>query len=168
MADKLKAGIVGCGAVATFRHIPAFERLRGKVIIQAVCDKNKHLALETAKKHGIPAAYAELSEMLSKENLDIIDICTPPQIHAPLAVEALEHGCHVLLEKPMALKVSDCDEMISVSRDHKVKLCIIHNQLFYPPLLKAKELVSKGVIGDLIGMRIFMSDPKDEMIMGEK
>jgi len=165
MPERLKVGIVGCGGIANLRHIPGFKRLGKNVVIQAVCDKNKELALEVAKKHGIPAAYAELSEMLSKENLDIIDICTPPQIHAPLAVEALEHKCHVLLEKPMALKTSDCDEMISVSRVHKVKLCIMHNQLFYPPLLKAKELVSKGAIGDLIGMRIFMSDPKDEMIM---
>ena len=165
MAGKLKVGIVGCGGVATLRHIPAFERLKGNVVIQAVCDKNKDLALEAAKKHGIPAAYAELSEMLSKETLDIVDICTPPQTHAPLTIEAIENDCHVLLEKPMALKTSDCDEMINASHRNKVKLCIAHNQLFYPPVIKARRLVADGAIGNFIGMRILMSDPRDEMIM---
>lgn len=165
MTDKLRVGIVGCGAIAEKRHVPSFMRLRGSAVVQAVCDKNENVAKEIARKYNIPKTYRDLSDMLLGESLDIVDICTPPQTHAPLAIEALEHGCHVLLEKPMALKVSDCDEMISASLNHKVKLCVIHNQLFCPPLLKAKELVAKGVIGDLIGMRILMSDPKDEMIM---
>ena len=167
MPDKLKAGIVGCGAIASIRHIPAFLKLKGKVILQAVCDKNESLASDTARKYGISGVYTDLSQMLAKENLDVVDICTPPQIHAPLTIEAIESGCHVVLEKPMALKTSDCDEMIAASQKHNVKLCVIHNQLFYPPVIKARELVAKGAIGDFIGMRIFMSDPRDEMIMRE-
>lgn len=165
MADKLKVGIVGCGAIAGIRHIPAFMKLKRYVTLQAVCDKNESLANNTAKKYAIPKAYSDLSQMLSKEKLNIVDICTPPQVHAPLAIEAMEHGCHVLLEKPMALKTSDCDEMINVSCNHKVSLCIAHNQLFYPPFLRARKLVADGAIGDFIGMRIFISDPRDEMIM---
>ena len=165
MADKLKVGIVGCGAVATLRHIPAFRRLKKNAVIQAVCDRNEDLALEVASKYKIPMAYAELSTMLSKEKLDIVNICTPPQTHTSLAMEAMEQGCHVLLEKPMALKTSDCDEMINASYKHKVKLCVVHNQLFYSPFLKARKLVAEGAIGNFIGMRIFVSDPRDEMIM---
>lgn len=167
MADKLRVGIVGCGAIASIRHIPAFLKLKRNVIIQAVCDKNENVARDTARKNGIPEAYADLSQMLVKENLDVIDICTPPQIHAPLTIEAIESGCHVVLEKPMALKTADCDEMITASQKHNVKLCVIHNQLFYPPVIKARKLVAEGAIGDFVGMRIFMSDPKDEMIMRE-
>lgn len=165
MPDKLKVGIIGCGAIAVMRHIPAFVRLKSKVTIQAVCDKNENLAKDVGNKHHIPKAYSEFSEMLSSENLDIVDICTPPRVHTPLAIEALEYGCHVLLEKPMALKTSDCDEMINASHKHNVKLCVIHNQLFYPPLVRARRLVAEGAIGDFIGMRIFMSDPRDEMIL---
>lgn len=165
MPDKLRAGIVGCGAIARTRHIPAFMKLKRDVTLQAVCDRNESLAQDTAHKYGIPGVYTDLSQMLAGEKLDIVDICTPPQIHATLALEALGNGCHVILEKPMALKTSDCDEMIAASRKHNVKLCVIHNQLFYPPVIKARELVAKGAIGDFIGMRIFMSDPRDEMIM---
>lgn len=167
MPDKLKIGIVGCGAIASIRHVPAFLKLKKLVTLQAVCDKNKSLAQDTARKFGVPGAYTDLSQMLSKENLDIIDICTPPQIHTPLTIEAIEGGCHVVLEKPMALKTADCDEMITASRKHNRKLCVIHNQLFYPPVVKARKLVVEGAIGEFIGVRIFMSDPRDEMIMRE-
>ena len=165
MANKLQVGIVGCGAVAVKRHIPGFIRLKRDVLLQAVCDRNEDLAKEAARKYNIPKTYQSLSQMLSKENLDIVDICTPPQIHAPLTVEALEHGCHILLEKPMALTTSDCDQMLDASHKYGGKLCIVHNVLFHPPLLKARKLVAEGAIGDFIGMRIFLSDPRDEMIM---
>lgn len=165
MPDKLKVGIVGCGGVATMRHIPAFMRLKSRVNIQAVCDKNESLAKEAANRYHIPEAYSDFSHMLSKERLDIVDICTPPQIHTPLTLEAIENSCHVILEKPMALKTSDCDEMINASHKHNVKLCVVHNQLFYPPIIRARRLVGEGAIGDFIGMRILKSDPRDEMLL---
>jgi len=165
MSDKLRVGIVGCGLVAKGQHIPGFMRLKRNVVLQAVCDKNENLVREIAAKYSIPGVYGDLSQMLSKENLDIIAICTPPQTHAPLAVEAAEHGCHVLLEKPMALKISDCDRMIDASNRYGVKLCVVHNMLFNPPFPKARKLVAEGAIGKFIGMRIFMSDPREAMIM---
>lgn len=165
MPSRLKVGVVGCGDVAQKRHIPAFMRLKRNVVLHAVCDKNESLAKEVASRNHIPKVYSELSQMLSEESLDIVDICTPPQIHAPLAVQALQHGCHVLLEKPMALKVSDCDQMIDASHRYGRKLCIVHNMLFYPTYLKAKKLVAEGAIGDFVGMRILLSNPRDEMIM---
>jgi predicted dehydrogenase len=167
MTDKLKVAIVGCGAVADKRHIPGFIRLKKHVFIQAVCDKNEELAKRVALKYKIPKVYTNQADMLASEKLDIVDICTPPQIHASIAVEALEHGCHVLLEKPMALTSSDCDMMIEAAGKSGKKLCIVHNVLFHPPLVKAKRLVAEGAIGKFIGMRILLADPKDEMIMRE-
>ena len=164
MLDKLRVGIVGCGEIAAGQHIPGFMRLKRNVVLQAVCDKNENLVRGLATKYSIPGAYCDLSQMLAKENLDIIDICTPPQTHAPLAVEAIEHGCHVLVEKPMALKTSDCDQMIDASNKHGVKLCVIHNMLFNPPFPEARKLVAEGAIGNFIGMRIFMSDPREQMV----
>ena len=165
MLEKLRVGIVGCGGATQQMHIPSLLKLKDKVILQALCDKNEVLAKEIAAKYHVPNAYPELSDMLAAEELDIVDICTPPQVHAPIAVEALEHGCHVMMEKPMALRTSDCDEMINASNKKGVKLCIIHNQLFNPPFLKARRLVAEGAIGDFIGMRLFHSDPREEMIM---
>jgi len=164
LPKKLRVGIVGCGLITRARHIPAYKRMKKAVDLLAVCDLTEKVAKETASDFRIPHAYSNVSEMLSREGLDIVDICVPPQVHAPVAVEAVERGCSVIMEKPMALKTSDCDRMIEASRKHKVKLCVIHNNLFHPPFIKAKKLVADGAIGGFVGMRIFLSTPRWDMI----
>ena len=165
--SKLKVGIVGCGLVAQKRHIPILLRLKRKVSLCAVCDLDQELARSVANRFGIPNVYSDLSEMLSKEHLDVVDVCTPPKVHAPVAVEAIESGCHVLLEKPMSSSLSDCDKMIRVSRKYGVKLSIVHNQRFYPPFLKAQKLVKSGAIGELTGMRILALGNREEYMAHE-
>ena len=165
---KLKVAVVGAGFVAQRRHIPAFLRLKKYVSLNAVCDLNYELARNVAERFGIPNAYSNVSDMLSKEHPDIVDVCTPPNVHAPVAVEAMEHGSNVLLEKPMASSVADCDKMIDASRKYGAKLSIVHNQRFYPPFLKAEELVKSGTIGELTGMRILSLTPREEYLVHEK
>lgn len=162
--QRLNVGIVGCGLISKARHIPACKRLKKTVNLKAVCDLNESLAKETAKSFGIPKAYTDVSSMISNEDLDIVDICVPPQAHAPIALQSMEDGCHVLMEKPMALKTIDCDKMIEASKKSGTKICVIHNALFHSPFLKAKEMVSNGSIGDFVGMRIYLSTPHWDMI----
>ena len=165
---KLKAVIVGCGFVAQKRHIPSFLRLKKYVQLLAVCDLNQELAKNVANRFNISNAYSSLSEMLSKEKPDIVDICTPPEIHADVAIEAMENGCHVLLEKPMAITLSDCDRMIRSAKKNGVKLSIVHNQRFYHPFLKAEKLAKNGAIGELTGMRVLSLTPKEEYMVHDK
>ena len=73
-----------------------------------------------------------MTEMIHKEDLDAVDICTPPRTHSGLAIGAMETGVHALVEKTMALHLSDCGQMIHMSHQTGVKLCIIHNELFRP------------------------------------
>jgi predicted dehydrogenase len=165
--NKIKVGIIGCGFVASKWHIPGFLRLKRNTIIQSVCDLNPSLATSVAKKFNLPRFYSNVSEMLQKEDLDIVDICTPPQTHAALAIEVMENGCHVLLEKPMALKLSDCDEMIRVSKKQGLKLCVIHNELFRPPLIEARKLVEGGDIGKVLGMQWCRFTHREEYLVKE-
>jgi predicted dehydrogenase len=165
--NKLKVAVVGCGFVAQKRHIPSFLRLKENVSLCAVCDLNQDLARSVANRFSIPNTYSDLSEMLSKERPDVVDVCTPPKVHAPLAVEAMESRCHVLLEKPMASSVSDCDRMIQASRKYDVKLSVVHNQRFCPPFLKAEELVKSGAIGELTGMRVLSLTHREEYMAHE-
>jgi predicted dehydrogenase len=151
--EKIKVGIVGCGFVTQNVHIPAFLKLKDKVALTAVCDLNEEQAKNVARQFGIPHTYSNPSEMVSKENLDVVDVCTPPKVHARVAIEVMKQGANVLLEKPMALTVSDCDDMIQAARKYGTKLCVVHNQRFRPIYLKAQELVEKGAIGKLTGMR---------------
>ena len=162
--EKLKVGVIGCGFIAKMKHIPAFKRMKKTVDLRAVCDINENLVKETAKEFHIAKAYTSTAMMFSEEDLDIVDICLPPQIHAPVAVEAMENGCNVITEKPMALKVSDCDQMVDVSQKQGVKMSVIHNVMYHPPFRKARELVAHGAIGNFVGMRIFLSTPRQEFL----
>jgi predicted dehydrogenase len=161
MERTLRVGIVGCGRVAEEWHIPALCKTKD-VKLAAVCDVNESLAKKTAERFHANRYYADLSEMLTKEKLDILHICTSPRTHAALSIKAMEAGCHVLVEKPMALSTKDTDEMIKASKSNHVKLCVVHNALFMPVILKAESMVSNGELGEVTGISIRDSWPKDK------
>lgn len=165
--NKIKVGIVGCGFVASKWHIPSFQRLKNNTIVQAVCDLNPSLAASIAEKFNVPKSYSNVSEMLQKEGLDIIDICTPPRTHATFAIEAMERNCDVLLEKPMAMTLSECDEMIRISQKNGSKLCVIHNELFRPPMIRARKMVEQGAIGKALGMQWCRLTHREEYLAKE-
>jgi predicted dehydrogenase len=164
---KLKAAIVGAGLIAGKKHIPAFMKHRGKVELVALCDLNQEGAQKLAAEFGVPRVYADIGEMIEKEKPDLVDICTPPQTHVRLAIEAMRRGCHVLIEKPMALTVAECDQIVDAAREYGVKVCVGHSDLFYYPFMEARDLLAKGTIGELRGMRIFLSTPTNYMTSQE-
>ena len=127
-------GLAGVGRVHVDRWaaIPAVE-------LVAVCDTAPQVADEFASKYGVKG-YTTTEEMLDKEDLTGISICTPPKVHLALTRLAAEHNIHVLCEKPMASVVADCEEMIRVCRANEVVLQIGHKKRFLPPLLRLKEL----------------------------
>lgn len=161
--SKLKVAIVGAGFIVQRKHIGGFKRLANDVDLAAICDVNLSAAKEVAAKFSIPRAYGDLTEMLEVEHPDLVDICTPPATHLPLALTVIQHGCNLLVEKPMALTVDDCQRIIDAAKEAGVKICVGHNQLFYPSMLRARELVKAGAIGELRGMRILLSTPVDFM-----
>lgn len=160
---KVRAAIIGSGLIAGKKHIPAFLKLRGKAELVAICDLNLAAAKQVASQFGIPRTYNNIAEMLNTEKPDLVDICTPPKTHARLAIEAMRHGCHVLVEKPMALTVADCDQIVQASEEYGLKVCVGHSDLFYEPFIRGRRMVADGAIGRVRGMRIFLSTPTDYM-----
>jgi len=161
--EKVRSVIIGSGLIAGKKHIPAFRKLRSKTELVAICDLNLAAAKEVADRFGIPRTYSDVGEMLNAEKPDLVDICTPPQTHTRLALEAMRHGCHVLVEKPMALTVADCDQIVQASEEYGLQVCVGHSDLFYEPFIKARRMVANGAIGRVSGMRIFLSTPTDYM-----
>ena len=153
MSNVLRVGIVGCGEVARVWHIPPLLKIRG-VEIAAVCDMNEQAAKQAAERIGTGSYYVDISDMLRREKLDIVDICTSPRSHTPLCIEALEAGCHVLVEKPIALSTQEADEMVRASKKNGVKLCVAHSKLFQQMTIRAKRMVDSGHIGRLTGIDI--------------
>jgi predicted dehydrogenase len=165
--SKIKAAIIGAGLIAGKKHIPAFIKHKSKIDLVALCDLNEAGAKKLATDFGIPRTYTDVAEMIAQERPQLVDICTPPQTHVKLAVQAMELGCNVLIEKPMALSVAECDQIVEASKKYNMKVCVGHSDLFYYPFMEARELVAKGTIGDFRGMRIFLSTPTDYMTSKE-
>jgi len=145
----VKIGVVGGGHIATHRHIPIFKKIKDCEIF-AVCDSVESVARNVASRFGINY-YTNLSDMLNA-GPDVVDVTTPPQTHFALAIEAMEAGCHLLVEKPLAMTYKEVDEMFRVSKRHNVKLCVVHQNLFNPAVQEAVRLVKDGSVGDLISV----------------
>jgi predicted dehydrogenase len=162
----LRVGIVGCGGVI-HQHLASMRKIEA-VRVVAVCDKNEALARRVAKKFGINSYYPELSQMLNREEMEVVDICTPPPTHPALAIQAMKAGRHVLTEKPMALTLGEADEMIETARASQVQLGVVHNQLFLPVVLRAREMVAAGLVGEVMGINITDAMPRDSDIIWDK
>ncbi|MBI1883148.1 MAG: Gfo/Idh/MocA family oxidoreductase [Chlamydiae bacterium] len=160
---KISVAIVGTGLIAGKKHLPAFLKLKKEIGSLCLVDPNREAAQKLAQTFGVEKIYGSLSELLAKEKPNLVDICTPPRTHVGIALEALRAGCHVFVEKPMAMNIQECDQMIEASQKFRKKICVGHSDLFYPPFLKARERVSKGAIGQFMGMKIFLSTPTDYM-----
>jgi 2-alkyl-3-oxoalkanoate reductase len=158
---RLKAVVIGSGLIAKLKHIPAFHKHRDKLHLAAICDVNLEAARQAASAGGIPGAYSDVAEMLAKEKPDLVDICTPPKTHAAIAIQALEAGSNVLIEKPMAQTVEECDAIMAAATKNNAKICVAHSDLFYYPFIEARKLVREGAIGRFRGMQISLSTPTD-------
>src|SRR5215475_7626879 len=149
----MRVGIVGGGQIATI-HIPYVRTHPGAEIV-GLTDTDEERAKSTAARFGIANACRTLSELLERHRPDVVHIVTPPQTHAALAIQAMEAGCHVFVEKPMAVNVEEAEAMQAASRARGVKLCVDHNHLFDPALVQSRQLLAEGAIGELVSVETF-------------
>lgn len=147
----LKIGVIGCGSIAKHRHIPEYMANEHAEIV-AVCDIVKDRAEEMADQIGAKA-YTDYKDLLKDESIEAVSVCTPNALHAPISVDALKAGKHVLCEKPMATSTEEAEAMIVAANEAGRKLMIGHNQRFVPSHQKAKELISKGEAGKIYSFR---------------
>ncbi|GIN69934.1 oxidoreductase [Bacillus sp. J14TS2] len=157
---KLKVGVVGCGSIAKFRHLPEYA-MNDQVEIVAVCDIVEERANKMAGEYG-GQAFTNYEEMLSEVELDIVSVCTPNYLHAPVSIAALEAGNHVLCEKPMATSEQEALDMIQAAEKNGKKLMIGHNQRFVASHEKARELIANGEVGKIYSFRTAFGHPGPE------
>ncbi|QDP41651.1 Gfo/Idh/MocA family protein [Radiobacillus deserti] len=149
---KLKVGVVGCGSIANHRHLPEYQN-NPAVEIVAVCDIVEERAKTTAELFGAANYYTDYQELIQNNDVDMISVCTPNYLHAPVSIAALNAGKHVLCEKPMATSEAEAKDMIAASEKSGKKLMIGHNQRFVPSHQKAKELIANGELGRIYSFR---------------
>ena len=147
---SLKTGIVGCGKVGDF-HAKAYSQL-GSSAFAAVCDADLDRARAFAERYHV-RAYADVAEMIQTEGLDVVSICTPHPAHCGPAVTAAENGCNVLIEKPLASSLEDCDRIIAAGERHHVTIGTMVQRRFYRPCMRIHEAIQAGKIGrPILGM----------------
>jgi predicted dehydrogenase len=153
--SKLKVGIIGLGGIAR-SHCDAIATL-DNVEIVAVADLFEEKRREYMTKYGIPRGYASHTELLADDEVEAVAVVLGHQLHHRLTVDACNAGKHVLVEKPMALSLEQCDEMIAAAAANHVKLMVGNTQHYYATSLKAKEILDSGELGPLITAVCYMS-----------
>ncbi|WP_077601905.1 Gfo/Idh/MocA family protein [Oceanobacillus sojae] len=148
---RIKVAVIGCGSIATHRHLPEYAA-NENVEITAVCDVVGERAREAAVKYQAKA-YTDYKTLLKEERIDAVSVCLPNYLHAPVSIDALNAGMHVLCEKPMATSIEEADKMIEAAERNGKKLMIGHNQRFVASHRKAKELIESGAIGNVYSFR---------------
>jgi predicted dehydrogenase len=166
MMNQINLVIVGCGYVAE-GHLTAWKKIPEATIL-AVVDLNQELAKQTAQRWGIRNYYSTLKEAMANNQVNLVDIATPPQVHSKVAVEAMNAGANVLIEKPMTMTVSDSQEIVDCWKETGVKAAVLHNWLFDQSVVFARSLVKEGGLGEVFNASIEALSTKEDSMAANK
>ena len=156
---KLRTAVVGVGKV-THLHAKALRDLRGTEFV-AVCSRDILKAKIFADQYGLKP-YSDIGEMIHGSDIDVVTICTPHPAHRDVVLQAIQAGSHVLVEKPLASTLQDCDAMIEAAKKRGVLLGTISQRRFYEPALRVKGAIDAGKIGKPVLGTITMLGWRDE------
>jgi predicted dehydrogenase len=144
----LRVGVVGLGWAAG-AHIETFKHVQG-ARVTAVCSRRRHDPASLEQKYGLPLqAYGDYEAMLADRSIDVIDICSPPWLHAGQAVAAARAGKHVLLEKPISLTWDEAKAVRDAVRKAKVQACVCFEVRFSSQFQMILSVVGQGLLGDI-------------------
>jgi predicted dehydrogenase len=150
MKKKVNFGIIGCGRIAQ-RHAEHISK-NGNLI--AVCDNIKSKSDKLAEEYNA-VAYYDIDDLLNKEKeIDVISICSPNGLHAEHSIKALNANFHVLCEKPLAINVQDCGEMIKAAEKANKRLFAIKQNRFNPPVSAVKNAIDEGHLGQIYSVQL--------------
>lgn len=148
MANKLRMGIVGAGNIFRAEHVkPLLEH--EEVELVAVCDVNQERAEKVAKEYGIPSVYSDYKELLLRDDIDLIDICTPNLYHSEISIAALNAGKHVFCEKPDAVNPEEAQKMADAAKANGKIMMAMRNNRFTPAARYLKRYIGEGNMGEI-------------------
>ena len=152
--DKLRVAFVGTGRISDLHALAYLDDERAEIV--AVCDRNLELAQARGRAWNVAEdrVFGDYSELLAVDDIDLVEILLPHHLHHQATLDAAAAGKHVSVQKPMALSVAQADEMIEATQRAGVIFKVYENFIFYPPVQRAKALIDKGEIGELLTIRI--------------
>ena len=150
--DKVRIGLIGVGNIARLHALGYASSPNAE--LHAVCDINEKRLQERAATWGAKKAYTDYRELLDDPDVDAVEIITPHHLHARMGVDALSAGKHVSMQKPMATTIAECDELIVAAKRSDRMFRTFENFQYYPPLVRAKDLLESGAIGEPRSLRL--------------
>ncbi|WP_029192510.1 Gfo/Idh/MocA family protein [Paenibacillus harenae] len=149
----LKVAIIGTGSISG-AHIGAYLQFGSRCEIVAVADIYVEKAQEVINRYGLSARAVKDYKELLDEDIDLVSVCTPPYTHAPIAIDFLQAGKHVLVEKPMASSLEECDLMNAAARASGKILSVVAQNRFKTPLMKLKSILDADLIGPVVHAQV--------------
>lgn len=155
----LKTAIVGCGKVGHL-HAQALSRVPESVFV-AACGRDLARTEKFAALYKVKA-YCDVEEMIAHEGVQALAICTPHPLHAFHAIKAAQAGVHILVEKPLASTLADCDAILAAAQENAVRVGMISQRRFYAPCARVKKAIADGKLGRPILGSVAMYGWRDE------
>lgn len=149
----IKVAIIGSGAIAR-AHIEAYQSFANRCEVVALCDIYLEKAQSYCQRYGIRKAVSSFDQLLDEKDIDLVSICTPPYTHKDIAVSFLNAGKHVLVEKPMAASLQECDEMIEAARSSERVLSVVAQNRFRTDMMKLKHVLDSGLAGRILHAQV--------------
>jgi len=158
ITDQVKWGIIGAGDVCEKKSGPAFSKVPNSKLI-AVMRRNIEKAKDYARRHKVSGYYNSASALINDPDINAVYIATPPVYHEEYALQAMQAGKPVYIEKPVTLNARSCQNLIDKSADYGIPVSVAHYRRRLPLFLKAKELIERNEIGEvqLVSIRMLQS-----------
>ncbi|MCS7462859.1 Gfo/Idh/MocA family oxidoreductase [Paenibacillus doosanensis] len=150
MGEELRVGIIGCGGIATAKHMPSLAKLP-QVRLAAFANRTEDKACQAARTFGAADAkvYTDYRRLLEDRTVDVVHVCTANDSHAEIAIAALEAGKHVMCEKPMARTTADAKRMVEAAKRSGKKLTISYNNRYRPDSQYLYQMCRSGDLGHI-------------------
>lgn len=150
----IRVAIVGTGAIAP-SHVRGFLEFPDMCKIVALCDIKPEKAEKLAQQFSLNVdVYDDHTKMLDRDDIDLVSICTPPYTHAELTIHFLKAGKHVLVEKPMASSLEECDAMLKAAQESGKILSVVSQNRFRTPMMKLKRVLESGLAGKIVHAQV--------------
>lgn len=152
--DRIGVGIIGTGRISDLHAIEYINDPKAEIV--ALCDRDPGLARQRAAAWGLdnPFITDDIAELLKRPDVDLVEILLPHHLHKQAALAAIAAGKAVSLQKPMCMSVAEAGEVIDAAQQAGVPFKVFENFIFYPPVMKAAELIAEGAIGEPLTIRI--------------
>lgn len=147
MNSKVKFAIIGCGSIAK-KHLISIKRIKDASLV-AVCDIDKTLAKRIGDEYKV-VYYTDAHKMVQNEDINVLSILTPSGTHSKIVLEMVKYKKHFVVEKPIALRIEDADEMIKQCEENGANIYVVKQNRFNLPVQKLKEVINKGRFGKLV------------------